>query len=91
MNEMKDLTAKQAERLKVMKNASLVLLFALVQFDSKGLGNLSDAKTDEWPGTIQKVIAKFPSVKTVIPGHGRIGGKELLEHTKELLRKYTDD
>jgi metallo-beta-lactamase class B len=55
---------------------------------SKDPGNLSDAKTDEWPGTIQKVIAKFPGVKTVIPGHGRIGGKELLEHTKELLRQY---
>jgi metallo-beta-lactamase class B len=56
--------------------------------NSKELGNLSDAKTEEWPETIQKVIAKFPDVKTVIPGHGRIGGIELLKHTKELLQQY---
>jgi menaquinone-dependent protoporphyrinogen IX oxidase len=55
--------------------------------NSKELGNLSDAKTEEWPETIQKVIAKFPDVKTIIPGHGRIGGVELLNHTKELLIK----
>jgi metallo-beta-lactamase class B len=59
--------------------------------NSKGLGNLSDAKTEEWPETIQKVIAKFPDVKTVIPGHGRIGGIELLKHTKELLKQYAND
>lgn len=52
---------------------------------SKGPGNLSDAKIDEWPITIKKVIEKFPSVKIVIPGHGRHGGKELLEHTLKLL------
>ncbi len=58
---------------------------------SKGLGNLSDANIDEWPSTIEKVIAKFPSAKIVIPGHGQFGGKELLEHTKDLLREYPKD
>jgi metallo-beta-lactamase class B len=53
---------------------------------AKGLGNLSDAKVEEWPETIQKVIEKFPDTKIVIPGHGKIGGKELLEHTKALLQ-----
>jgi hypothetical protein len=28
------------------------------------------------------------SAETIIPGHGQIGGKELLEHTKILLQKY---
>jgi metallo-beta-lactamase class B len=54
---------------------------------SKGLGNLSDAKLDEWCPTIQKVMAKFPDAKIVIPGHGQIGGKELLEHTINLLEQ----
>jgi len=54
---------------------------------SKGLGNLSDAKLEEWYPTIQKVIAKFPDAKVVIPGHGQIGGKELLEHTSKLLKE----
>ena len=52
---------------------------------SKGLGNLSDAKVEEWLPTIQKVTAKFHDAKIVIPGHGQIGGKGLLEHTSKLL------
>jgi metallo-beta-lactamase class B len=52
---------------------------------SKGLGNLSDAKLDEWYPTIQKITTKFTDVKIVIPGHGQVGGKELLEHTSKLL------
>jgi len=52
---------------------------------SKGLGNLSDAKLEEWYPTIQKVMTKFSDAKIVIPGHGQIGGKELLEHTSKLL------
>ncbi|MDR1633114.1 MAG: MBL fold metallo-hydrolase, partial [Dysgonamonadaceae bacterium] len=55
---------------------------------SKGLGNLSDAKMEEWLPTIQKVIAKFPDAEIIIPGHGQVGGKELLEHTKILLLQY---
>jgi metallo-beta-lactamase class B len=55
---------------------------------SSGLGNLSDAKIEEWLPTIQKVTAKFPNAEIIIPGHGQIGGKELLEHTEMLLQKY---
>ena len=56
--------------------------------DSTNLGNLSDAKIDEWLPTIRKVRARFPDAKIVIPGHGQIGGKELLEHTEKLLKGY---
>lgn len=52
---------------------------------SEGLGNLSDASLEEWPGTIDKLIARFPSARIVIPGHGQPGGMELLTHTKKLL------
>ena len=64
------------------------ILFAgcmIKDMQSQTLGNLSDATIEEWPGTIQKVIDKFPSAEIVIPGHGQIGGKELLMHTLELL------
>ena len=54
--------------------------------NSTGLGNTSDAKVDEWLPTIEKVIEYFPNVKIVIPGHGEIGGIELLEHTKKQLQ-----
>jgi metallo-beta-lactamase class B len=55
--------------------------------NSKGLGNLSDAVVADWDTTIEKVIKKYPEIKTVIPGHGDYGGSELLLHTIELVEK----
>lgn len=52
---------------------------------STTLGNLSDADLAAWPSTIKKAIELFPNTKTVIPGHGEIGGLELLLHTQHLL------
>jgi metallo-beta-lactamase class B len=54
---------------------------------SKGLGNLSDAVMEEWSPTIKKVSDKFSGAKIIIPGHGQIGGNEILIHTIELLQK----
>lgn len=54
--------------------------------NSKTPGNLSDADVAEWPKTIDKVIADYSQAKTVIPGHGAIGGVDLLLHTRQLLR-----
>lgn len=55
------------------------------EINSKGLGNIADADLENWQGTIKKVMAAFPDAKYVIPGHGKVGGIELLEHTLELL------
>jgi len=55
--------------------------------DSKNLGNTADGDLSAYPGTIDKLIKKFPSAKIVIPGHGEIGGFELIRHTKALLAK----
>ncbi|QQS35906.1 MAG: subclass B1 metallo-beta-lactamase [Ignavibacteriales bacterium] len=57
------------------------------ELSSKGLGNLSDADTKQWPVTIKTVFAEFPDAEYVIPGHGNTGSKELLEHTLHLLAK----
>jgi metallo-beta-lactamase class B len=57
------------------------------ELKSETLGNVADADLTEWPKTIEKVIAGFPSAKIVIPGHGAFGGRELLKHTLELLTK----
>lgn len=51
-------------------------------------GNTEDAAPlAEWAATVEKVKAKFPNAKIVIPGHGEIGGTELLVHTKQVLMK----
>lgn len=52
-----------------------------------GNGNLEDANVSAWPSTVSKVKSKFPETKIVIPGHGKIGGTELLDYTIELFSK----
>lgn len=54
---------------------------------SQTLGNIADADLAEWPNTIGRVIAAYPSANFVVPGHGAVGGTELLKHTEELLTK----
>jgi metallo-beta-lactamase class B len=52
--------------------------------DSRNLGNVKDGDISEYPVTIDKVIQKFGKARIVIPGHGAVGGPELLVHTKIL-------
>lgn len=55
--------------------------------DSKGLGNLSDAVVPDWDTTIRKIMDAYENIQLVIPGHGDVGGVELLTHTIELVKK----
>ena len=48
-------------------------------------GYLGDANVGEWSNTVQNVKRQFPEVKIVIPGHGKIGGEELLDYTIKLF------
>jgi metallo-beta-lactamase class B len=49
-------------------------------------GYLGDANVADWSATVQKVKAAFPNVKTVVPGHGVIGDKSLLDYTAKLFQ-----
>ncbi|HOZ29913.1 MAG TPA: subclass B1 metallo-beta-lactamase [Bacteroidales bacterium] len=55
--------------------------------DSKGLGNTSDAVVSEWDITVKKILETYPNVKIVVPGHGDLGGLELLTHTIKLVEE----
>jgi glyoxylase-like metal-dependent hydrolase (beta-lactamase superfamily II) len=48
------------------------------------LGYVGEAMIKEWPHSAEKLIAKYPNAKIVVPGHGKVGGAELLLHTKKL-------
>ena len=52
-----------------------------------GKGNLEDANVNEWSNTVAKVRKQYADVKTVIPGHGKFGGIELLDYTIEMFRE----
>ena len=54
------------------------------------IGNISDADVTAWPKTLDKVKAKFPSARYVVPGHGNYSGTELIEHTKQIVNQYIE-
>lgn len=49
-------------------------------------GYLGDANVGEWSNTVEKIKQQYPHVKMVIPGHGEIGGKDLLDYTIKLFK-----
>src|SRR5262249_9647821 len=55
--------------------------------ESKDLGNVADADPTAWGDAIHRLEERYPSVKTVVPGHGRTGSRKLLHHTHELLEE----
>lgn len=58
----------------------------MLKESNAGKGNLADANVGDWPKTVAKVKAQYPDAKFVIPGHGKWGGKELLDYTMELFK-----
>ena len=53
--------------------------------NSRDLGNLADAVVEDWDSTIKKIIINYPEIRTIVPGHGNVGGAELLTHTVQLV------
>jgi len=49
-------------------------------------GYLGDANEAEWSNTIEKIKQLYPDLKIVIPGHGAIGGTDLLNYTEKLFK-----
>lgn len=58
----------------------------LVKTSGATKGFLGDANVAEWSTTVEKVKAAYPNIQTVIPGHGSIGGIELLDYTIRLFK-----
>lgn len=54
---------------------------------SRDLGSIADANVSQWPESVQNVKDKYPDTKVVIPGHGKSGGVELIDHTLNLLNE----
>jgi metallo-beta-lactamase class B len=50
------------------------------------MGNLESADLNSWEQGLQKLLDRYPDAEYVIPGHGEVGGLDLIEHTLELIR-----
>jgi metallo-beta-lactamase class B len=66
------------------------ILFAgcmVKSLESRNLGYTADGDLIAYPETLKNLIDVFPNAAIVIPGHGRFGGLELIEHTIDLSTK----
>lgn len=57
----------------------------LIKGEGWSKGNLADADTIEWANSVMKIMLDFPEVKTVVPGHGKVGDIALLEYTIKMF------
>lgn len=53
-------------------------------------GNLADANTEDWSKSVKKISIEFPEIESVIPGHGKSGGTELLDYTINQFKIYNE-
>ena len=53
--------------------------------NSRNLGFTGDADMKQWPISLKKVLEKYGDAQIVVPGHGAIGGIELIKHTLTLF------
>lgn len=54
--------------------------------ESRDIGNIEDANIKQWPTSVNKVLRKYSDAEIVIPGHGKWGSLELVEHTLDLFK-----
>ncbi|MGE5430875.1 MAG: subclass B1 metallo-beta-lactamase [Syntrophomonadaceae bacterium] len=59
----------------------------LKAMESSSKGNLGDADVHAWKGSVEKLLEKYPEAKLVIPGHGSMGGIEIIRHTIDIVSK----
>jgi metallo-beta-lactamase class B len=52
---------------------------------NKGMGNTVDADIQQWPLSVENVYKRFKQARVVIPGHGAVGGIDLLLHTMKIF------
>jgi len=60
---------------------------AVKSADAHSMGNVADADLAEWPYSMRRAAEQYPDALQVLPGHGDIGGEELLMHTVQLLEQ----
>ena len=58
---------------------------AVKSIQSKNLGFTGDAVMSEWPESLNRVLNRYSDSLLVVPGHGAVGGLELIKHTLALF------
>jgi metallo-beta-lactamase class B len=58
----------------------------LIKEKGAGKGYLADANINKWSETVQRIKLRYPTVKIIIPGHGKSGNIGLLDYTINLFK-----
>lgn len=53
--------------------------------DSRNLGFTGDADLKQWPLSLKKALTRYNDTQMVVPGHGAVGGMDLIHHTLALF------
>lgn len=67
-------------------NEKILFGGCLIKSMNASKGFLGDAAPAEWSTTVEAIKMDLPDVKIIIPGHGKHGGRELLDYTIQLFR-----
>ncbi len=51
---------------------------------SRSLGFTGDAVIESWPESLERLLDRYPEAAVVVPGHGEVGGLEIVRHTRDL-------
>lgn len=52
-----------------------------------GLGNIADADVAAWPHSLKRILQAYPDIKIVVPGHGDVADRTLLDYSLSLMTK----
>ncbi|MED5389949.1 MAG: DIM/SIM/IMP family subclass B1 metallo-beta-lactamase [Pseudomonadota bacterium] len=52
--------------------------------ESHTLGYTGEASLDKWSASVARVQSRYPRIRHVVPGHGKVGDASLLAHTRTL-------
>jgi beta-lactamase class D len=58
--------------------------------NAKDMGYTGEADLESWPRAIASVEERFSQATIVVPGHGPVGTRQALAHTRELLSRYAE-
>jgi len=70
-----------------LESENVLFVGCLIKSLKATKGYLGDANIAQWSTTIRRVKEKFPNLRTVIPGHGKVGDRSLLDYTIELFNE----
>lgn len=81
-------TGHTADNLVVyFPNDQILFGGCLIKAMGASKGNLSDADESQWSQSVANVKIEFPNAQKIIPGHGKLGGRELLDYTEKLFQR----